>query len=335
MLLMAALPIACSPSCALGGAKPNGKKNVLFFITEALVVAQGLTTTVKVPQRHAAGGAGKVPTPDLRVYDYDFSGVTFEATGPGLELVSAAPGTNGWDLVVRCTESAAEDAELSVKVLSGGAARYEDAIDLHCARATRLDVSELKIPVNYIDGLALPADRVAVGASVHFKSAIFGNFKGSEVALAGRGLSMADPNGPLLVSQTEVNVLNAVRPGAGSILVAGAARATLPTEVVAIAGLTLQVEASVQRFVVPPFLQASAKGSNSGGDVTGLTGCTFEHFTPDGGEVERFSPDGGAIDAGPIDVPFCTLAFAYPPDAGQVCASWSGQRACARYVFIH
>ncbi len=130
--LIPALALLALCACDPGG--PNGRDGVLQFNLVPYGVVVGETGTVELPHQIRRGDYWMTKAPVYyrkRTFRWDFAGTTLDVQLPATaELTGTELADGDWLITYRCVASGAGD--LTVRVMSGGSARYADSTWLGC-----------------------------------------------------------------------------------------------------------------------------------------------------------------------------------------------------------
>jgi hypothetical protein len=317
-------PDACNPVQSEQD-YPNGKRGVLFFERgDAEELAYGLETDIRLVKSFEFG---QPPSVTL-----DFEGTTLEAEADaGLSVTAVRREGEGHLVTVRCEplEEPRRTVELRVKVhAADGRERYADALDVECARATRLEVQGL-VGQGVTVGQPIYALRNGRLLLQPRPVALFDDGGGKR--LGGRGeLRLEDPQGvarrvegsqPVDVWRKGAEV-ELVRAGSGLAVRFAGLETPLPLQVVEESEVRFEVDLHKDASGRPNVATGRAVLLSNGAVVEqGLGLCEVEHRPANGSPSVH--PPGA-----------CSLPLDSAPGSGTVCVrvpsrGWS---ACAEYT---
>jgi hypothetical protein len=323
--ILVALAALAPASCGFGPLEPNGTDHVLEFQLEPgeiSTLAEGLAEDVRLPREEGlVRGCGKLDlTCDRKTLRFDFDGTTLEAGATaGFSVVESALEEAGYRIRVRCDRAPpGGSGELHVRVLAGGSPRYDDRFDLACLHPDGLDLSP-------------ESPRYAIGAPVRVVALPWAKSEDKSLHPDGRiplgGTGFALSSGALALGQVMPQgtwgiaiSLDAVAPGTGGVVIAGAVSAPLPLQVLADDAWTLELDSSPCSEKLPEHtvtsVRASVKGIDSDGAPVTLQqdSCSYVFRSADGAAVMHPS----ALCEQCIDT----------PSLGTLCASLRGKSAC-------
>ncbi len=294
IIALAGAASACDP----GG--PNGKRGVLFLNAATSPVGAGLESSVSIPHHTAIGGGPNSPQ-KTETYDFDFAGTTLETSGTnGLTPLAATLDADGdWVVDYRCGSTT---GELSVRVMAGTDARYEDAVDLDC-RAGTLSLLHGPSPLG--------------GGAAATRTLPASQFLEIEVALTDAGgtplhggtIGFSDAASPLQVHEGMVDdpsglkYVRVVAPGSDPVLRAGDASVVVPIAVPGPSEWTLAVDAAPAAGSTTAIAWVARALDPQQVEIPGLYGCSYyyELTTGTGGAASTEGPCSGTVEVGGQD----------------------------------
>jgi hypothetical protein len=249
-------------------------------------------------------------------YGVDFTGTTLVAEGDTLTIQEIARTDEGYRVRARCdADGPASNAELRVKVMAGADVRYQDAFDVHCLVAT-----DVVLP--FLQPRMLAGTQFTLNAVVHGT-----DVAGKVFASGGHGWTVEPIQGPFGLSDEDAPgtlELTALSAGSGAFLVAGNVRVEVPVEVVEDwqLGLTLDLRNLATSNVIHVDTEAV---DADGGQVSGLTDCTFTVEVGAYGEA-----DGGLSDGGLYLEPTCVgdVSLGRDVQRAHICAAQGTRQRC-------